>query len=78
MLQDIWNSISWIGVPGALFVVFIIFCLVKGGNNKIMVTTMVMVTTVATTAITIPTITAHLPTRTTVITTITHNFKLRR
>ena len=34
MLQDIWNSISWIGVPGALFVVFIIFCLVKGGNNN--------------------------------------------
>lgn len=34
MLQDIWNSIRWIGVPGALFVAFIIFCLIKGGNNK--------------------------------------------
>lgn len=34
MIADILNTIGWIGVPGVLFLAFIGYSLVKGGNNK--------------------------------------------
>ena len=34
MIEDILSSLGYIGIGGILFLVFIVFCLVKGGNNK--------------------------------------------
>lgn len=34
MIEDILSSLGYIGIGGILFLVFIAFCLVKGGNDK--------------------------------------------